>query len=414
MEDKEKEYDIAIKALSKARDENEKLRMANEGLVEEEKRACSFLKKENARLKRLNEYDFPKKLERLQNEIEDVSAMRESELTELNRLKTIIEKRGDEKECDRAEDLQYDLEASEELCRELEKKVSEQESLIEELRTEFNEKIIDSQKDDERVKELECIVDVMNEAKERENKKKKDRNESQSKVESFKTEIDKLRRENERLRRQKSTIVRPSNKSEIKRANNHRDTASTTVQQQQPNQNKDKIKRMHNDLETKNDEIRHLTLQLKEVEKLRDKVSRQNELIQRLQSEKNNQVLLLEKNEAPIKKLHAEDGSIDSSRSRKQQQKRIQLENERLRKENEKLSQELRTKGSSPSNSSSRSRIKQQTQQDQLQLEIEGLRKENEKLTRELQVFDLDFFEEIEDLKYKYNEATSRLQRYEE
>ena len=41
------------------------------------------------------------------------------------------------------------------------------------------------------------------------------------------------------------------------------------------------------------------------------------------------------------------------------------------------------------------------------------LKEQNADLTKELQAFDLDFFEEIEDLKYKHNEAVVRLQRYE-
>lgn len=41
------------------------------------------------------------------------------------------------------------------------------------------------------------------------------------------------------------------------------------------------------------------------------------------------------------------------------------------------------------------------------------LKEENEKLSSELQAFDLDFFEEIEDLKYKYSEAARKLLQYE-
>ena len=37
---------------------------------------------------------------------------------------------------------------------------------------------------------------------------------------------------------------------------------------------------------------------------------------------------------------------------------------------------------------------------------------ENERLRKELSSFTLDFFEEIEDLKFKYNEATKRLATY--
>ena len=44
---------------------------------------------------------------------------------------------------------------------------------------------------------------------------------------------------------------------------------------------------------------------------------------------------------------------------------------------------------------------------------LEQLREENSKLREELSAFDLDFFEEIEDLKYKYAEAMRRLQQYE-
>lgn len=45
--------------------------------------------------------------------------------------------------------------------------------------------------------------------------------------------------------------------------------------------------------------------------------------------------------------------------------------------------------------------------------ENQKLREENEKLSNELQAFDLDFFEEIEDLKYKYSEAARKLRQYE-
>ena len=45
--------------------------------------------------------------------------------------------------------------------------------------------------------------------------------------------------------------------------------------------------------------------------------------------------------------------------------------------------------------------------------EAATLRAENAKLREELSAFDLDFFEEIEDLKYKYAEATRRLRQYE-
>lgn len=37
------------------------------------------------------------------------------------------------------------------------------------------------------------------------------------------------------------------------------------------------------------------------------------------------------------------------------------------------------------------------------------LKEENAKLSHELQAFDLDFFEEIEDLKFKYHDATAKL-----
>ncbi|CAN0109011.1 unnamed protein product, partial [Sphacelaria rigidula] len=48
-----------------------------------------------------------------------------------------------------------------------------------------------------------------------------------------------------------------------------------------------------------------------------------------------------------------------------------------------------------------------------LERENRRLKEENEKLSNELQAFDLDFFEEIEDLKYKYSEAARKLRQYE-
>lgn len=49
-----------------------------------------------------------------------------------------------------------------------------------------------------------------------------------------------------------------------------------------------------------------------------------------------------------------------------------------------------------------------------LEEENQRLKEENEKLSTELQAFDLEFFEEIEDLKYKYSEASRKLRHYEQ
>lgn len=45
--------------------------------------------------------------------------------------------------------------------------------------------------------------------------------------------------------------------------------------------------------------------------------------------------------------------------------------------------------------------------------ENKRLREENEKLRQELSAFDLDFFEEIENLKYAHSEAIKKLKLYE-
>ena len=49
----------------------------------------------------------------------------------------------------------------------------------------------------------------------------------------------------------------------------------------------------------------------------------------------------------------------------------------------------------------------------QQQVEIRRLREENEKLRQELSAFDMDFFEEIENLKYAHAEAVKKLRVYE-
>ena len=46
-------------------------------------------------------------------------------------------------------------------------------------------------------------------------------------------------------------------------------------------------------------------------------------------------------------------------------------------------------------------------------MELNRLREENAKLKEELGAFDVEFFEEIEDLKYKYAEAVRKLKAYE-
>jgi hypothetical protein len=45
-------------------------------------------------------------------------------------------------------------------------------------------------------------------------------------------------------------------------------------------------------------------------------------------------------------------------------------------------------------------------------VKMNDIKNENERLRKELSSFSLDFFEEIEDLKFKYNEATKRLASY--
>ena len=45
--------------------------------------------------------------------------------------------------------------------------------------------------------------------------------------------------------------------------------------------------------------------------------------------------------------------------------------------------------------------------------EFNKLKNENAKLRQELSAFDLDFFEEIENLKYAHSEAMRRLKMYE-
>lgn len=50
--------------------------------------------------------------------------------------------------------------------------------------------------------------------------------------------------------------------------------------------------------------------------------------------------------------------------------------------------------------------------QDRLKSENDRLREENDRLSEELGAFDHEFFEEIEDLKYKYSEAVRKLRQY--
>jgi predicted DNA-binding protein len=45
--------------------------------------------------------------------------------------------------------------------------------------------------------------------------------------------------------------------------------------------------------------------------------------------------------------------------------------------------------------------------------QVQALREENSKLRFELSAFDEDFFEEMEDLKFKYADALRRLKQFE-
>ena len=50
----------------------------------------------------------------------------------------------------------------------------------------------------------------------------------------------------------------------------------------------------------------------------------------------------------------------------------------------------------------------------QLQSEVSRLKGENEKLKQELSAFDLDFFEEIENLKFAHAQAVRKIKMYEQ
>jgi chromosome segregation ATPase len=81
----------------------------------------------------------------------------------------------------------------------------------------------------------------------------------------------------------------------------------------------------------------------------------------------------------------------------------------RLKAELARLQSERGLRNSSASGAGAASLIVVQ----QLEERIDALQQDNDRLNRELQAFDLDFFEEIEDLKFKYSEAVRRLRTYE-
>ena len=73
----------------------------------------------------------------------------------------------------------------------------------------------------------------------------------------------------------------------------------------------------------------------------------------------------------------------------------------------------LRSQVNARGNPTSAGSSGQSQQQQQLQQDVSRLRDENEKLRQELSAFDLDFFEEIENLKYAHSEAVKKLRVYE-
>jgi hypothetical protein len=92
---------------------------------------------------------------------------------------------------------------------------------------------------------------------------------------------------------------------------------------------------------------------------------------------------------------------ITSTSQPEQQQQQQQLDQERSQQQSMALSKTSSTTNNDIGNKDRDNRISQ-------------LEKENAELRSELSAFDLDFFEEIEDLKFKYAEAAKKCRAFDE
>jgi len=299
----------------------------------------------------------------------------------------------------RAIESKFDLEASELEIARLKRRVNELESTYKALsslsqgstaaRTNSGASVMNVGSRGKREEELEGIVEAMKRVvdklkAENDRLKKADLGSDERKTGDFDRKLLSEKKRADRLEEEKMSLV--------EKLKGHEENSQKIVQRQQ------QVAMLRRQVKSKEEEVYStrglLEAAIVEKETLRGRISGLQGRIDELESTLLKQGSIHQKSlGAPNVKLEQLQREVAESRS---DQVALQKENDNLRNQMD----DLRRLGPSSSGT-------------ELLSEAKRLREENAKLRRELSAFDLDFFEEIENLKYAHAEAIRKLRLYE-
>lgn len=193
------------------------------------------------------------------------------------------------------------------------------------------------------------------------------------------------KKKNEKIEEELSSL---QNQLRSKNLDDNNLNAKLALKQQQINSLKKQIKAKEDEI---SNELSNKNKLEKENEKLSSEISSLQDEISNLQS----QILKLKKNSSYDH--DDEDIAALQAENRELKQKIIQLKQQKLHQPSDDEEEEHAPRGQLKS----------------LETEIKKLKDENSRLKEELSAFDLEFFEEIENLKFNYTQALKKIQQYE-
>jgi chromosome segregation ATPase len=384
-----------------------------EGGLEAARARIFELEEEVATLRRASEMELPSAISALQEQLRSVR----QQLQETDSQRDALEKRlkssraggsvirSEEEAWQEAEALQDELKSCKARLRELEGEILERDSSAMSLRFDVEAARSDSERLRRRLKELDQAQPGHSDAPAGSRgggsfKREKD---LESLVAALKKVVEKLQGENERLRRAAADAPK------LTEANRKLKTAKARIQELQEEvaslrgkaqAGEDTISRLARKQEIVNQLRRQLKAREGEIEELQALVRRAGDERDQLRVEMANHQA-------------AGASSGDASQETRSQLRKVEAHNRALQDQLAEAERErvrLERRGSSASGSAS---AQDALRMRELMKEASALKEENQRLRKELEPFDLAFFEEIEDLKFKYSEALHKIKAYE-
>lgn len=245
-------------------------------------------------------------------------------------------------------------------------------------------------------------------------------------VEALKRVVDKLKAENERLKRSNTTTAASGSAGGGSGGAGSAGglaggSAEVERQRKRAEKAEEEVRALNEKLKTVDTSSQQVVAKQAQVAQLRKNLKTSEEEVARLKREAVQQQQTedslrrrLQQVEDRLQALQVAQGMNEAKADMSEKYKEASRELESLRRqmstqeeEMVRLRQQLRQRPAPESTTSTTA------QQQQLEADVRTLREENAKLRSELSAFDLDFFEEIENLKYAHAEAVRKLRAYE-